>query len=192
MTEYHDQEWGVPLHDEQRHFEFLLLEFMQAGLSWRIILQKREHLRRRFCGFDCRKTAAFGEAEIQSLLADPSIIRNRRKIEAAISNARAFMDIQEAFGSFDSYIWGFTGGASIDHELAESSQMPTTDPLAESVSRDLRSRGFRFIGPTIIYAHLQAIGIILDHETACFRYRQIREEHPDHHWIRGSASKSRE
>lgn len=175
MMTYHDEEWGVPLHDEQRHFEFLLLETMQAGLSWSTVLNKREGFRAAFAGFSVERIAEFGPEDVERLLTDPAIIRNRAKIEAALHNARCFQAIQDdpEYGSFDSYIWSFTGGRPIDHALPRWRDMPVTTELAERVSRDMKRRGFKFVGPTTIYAHLQAIGVVNDHEVSCFRYREL-------------------
>lgn len=175
MRAYHDEEWGVPLHDEQRHFEFLLLETMQAGLSWSTILNKREGFRAAFAGFSVEHVAAFGPEDVERLLSDAAIIRNRSKIEAAVNNAKCFLALgrDPEFGSFDAYIWSFTGGRPIDHALQEWCDMPVSDDLAERVSRDMKRRGFKFVGPTTIYAHLQAIGVVNDHEVGCFRYPEI-------------------
>ncbi len=169
---YHDTEWGVPLHDERRHFEFLLLEMMQAGLSWQTILNKREAFSAAFAAFDPEKISRFTAEDIDRLMTDAGIIRNRRKLEAAVSNAGTFLEIQKEFGSFDSWIWSFTEGRVIDHALDDQSLMPVKNELAETVSREMKRRGFKFVGPVSIYAHLQAIGIINDHLRSCFRYRE--------------------
>jgi len=174
MIKYHDEEWGNPLHDEQRHFEFLLLECMQAGLSWSTILNKRENFREAFDGFDYRKVAVYNEEKILTLLNNPGIIRYRLKIESAINNANRFMEIQEEFGSFDKYIWGFTGGKPVDNGLRTTENMPVTSDLSDEVSKDLKKRGFKFVGSTTIYAHLQAIGVINDHLVNCFRYKEVK------------------
>ena len=175
LTEYHDKEWGTPLHDEDQHFEFLLLECMQAGLNWLTMLKKRENFRKAFDGFDYRKIAGYGEEKIESLLQDPGIIRNRLKIRAAITNARRFLEVQEEFGSFDTYIWSFTGGKTVDRRLESQDKIPVTTELSDRVSADLKKRGFKFVGSTTIYAHLQAIGVVNDHITGCFRHRELRK-----------------
>jgi len=175
LTEYHDTEWGTPLHDEEQHFEFLLLECMQAGLNWLTMLKKRENFRKAFDGFDYRKIAGYGEEKIESLLQDPGIIRNRLKIRAAITNARRFLEVQEEFGSFDAYIWSFTGGKTVDRRLENQGEIPVTTELSDRVSADLKKRGFKFVGSTTIYAHLQAIGVVNDHITGCFRHRELRK-----------------
>ncbi|MEW6548224.1 MAG: DNA-3-methyladenine glycosylase I [Spirochaetota bacterium] len=173
---YHDEEWGTPLHDEGRHFEFLLLETQQAGLSWITILRKREAYRKAFSGFDPRKVALYGEAEVQALLENPGIIRNRRKIEAAIKNAQAFLAIQKEFGSFDAWIWSFTQGKPLVNRWTEPRQIPVTTELSDRVSAEMKKRGFSFVGSTTIYAHLQAIGVVDDHLTRCFRHSDARKD----------------
>jgi DNA-3-methyladenine glycosylase I len=170
---YHDEEWGSPVHDDARHFEFLLLETQQAGLSWLTILRKREAYRRAFAGFDPEKVARFTPAKIETLLADPSIVRNRRKIEGAVKNARAFLAVRKEFGSFDRYLWGFVGGRPVVNSPGTSADIPTTSPLSDELSRDLKARGFAFVGSTTVYAHLQAIGLINDHLVSCFRYPEL-------------------
>ena len=167
---YHDEEWGVPLHDDQRLFEMLILEGMQAGLSWITILKKRPAFRRAFDGFDPQKVALYGEEKIASLLQDSGIIRNRLKIRAAVGNADAFLRVQREFGSFDAYIWSFTKGKQIVNHWEKVEEMPATSPLSDEVSRDLKRRGFRFVGSTICYSFMQAIGMINDHMTWCDRY----------------------
>jgi DNA-3-methyladenine glycosylase I len=174
LREYHDREWGLPLHDEGRHFEYLMLETMQAGLSWLTILKKREAFRSAFAGFAPERIARFGEEEIAACLQNPGIIRNRRKIEAAVKNARAFLDIRGEFGSFDRFLWSFTGGEPVIHTIESEDQMPAQDELSETVSAELKRRGFSFVGPVIVYAHLQAVGVINDHLTSCFRYREVQ------------------
>ncbi|MFP4385162.1 MAG: DNA-3-methyladenine glycosylase I [Spirochaetia bacterium] len=169
LTEYHDTEWGVPLHDEQKHFEFLLLESMQAGLSWLIILKKREAFRQAFDGFDPEKIAEYSETKTAALLENPGIIRNRRKIAAAVSNAGCFLETAKEFGSFDRYIWSFTDNQPVVNRWDRESDIPATTPLSDLISADLKARGFKFVGSTIIYAHLQAIGVVDDHLTDCFR-----------------------
>ena len=170
---YHDEEWGVPLHDDRRLFEFLILEGAQAGLSWELILNRRESYREAFDGFDPAAVAAYGDEKAAELLANPGIVRNRLKVSAAIGNARAFLEVQREWGSFDAYIWGFVDGASIRNAWQSMDQVPATTPLSEAMSRDLRKRGFRFVGPTICYAFMQAIGMVNDHAINCFRYRQV-------------------
>jgi DNA-3-methyladenine glycosylase I len=170
---YHDEEWGVPVRDDRRHFEFLLLEAMQAGLSWRTILRKREGFRAAFADFDPQRVARFDEADEKRLLADAAIIRNGRKIRAAIGNARAFLGVQEDFGSFDAYIWRFVDGSPIQNRFETEAQVPATTPLSEAVSKDLKARGFTFVGPTVIYAHMQATGLVNDHLMSCFRHEQV-------------------
>ena len=168
---YHDIEWGVPVHDDPTHFEFLTLEGAQAGLSWAIVLRKREGYRRAFCGFDVERVARFNRRSVERLVKDPQIIRNRQKIEATLTNARAFLSVQEEFGSFDRYIWAFVDGEPIVNRWRSQKQVPATSPESDALSKDLKSRGFKFVGSTIIYAHMQATGLVNDHLTACFRYR---------------------
>lgn len=170
---YHDEEWGVPLHDDRKLFEFLVLEGAQAGLSWATILRKREAYRRAFDRFDPRRVARYGPREVRRLLGDAGIVRNRRKIESAIDNARAFLRIQEEFGSFDAYIWRFVDGRPIRNRWRTPDQVPARTPLSDAISRDLRQRGFRFVGSTIVYAHLQATGMVNDHLVGCFRHREV-------------------
>lgn len=170
---YHDQEWGVPVHDDRKMFEFLTLEGAQAGLSWYTILRRRDGYRQAFAGFDPEKVARFDEARITALLQDPGIIRNRLKVEAAVTNARAFLRVQEEFGSFCAYIWHFVDGQPRVNELRTLADYPVTSPEAEALSRDLKRRGFRFVGPTICYAHMQATGLVNDHSVDCFRRREI-------------------
>jgi DNA-3-methyladenine glycosylase I len=167
---YHDEEWGVPLHDDRRHFEMLILEGAQAGLSWSTILLRREGYRRAFAGFDPVKVAKFNARKQAALLQDSAIIRNRLKIESAITNARAFLRVQDAFGSFDTYVWKFVGGAPKINYWKEMAQVPATTPESEALSKDLKQRGFRFVGSTVIYAHMQAAGLVNDHTTDCFRH----------------------
>lgn len=167
---YHDQEWGVPLHDDQRLFEMLILEGMQAGLSWITILKKRPAFRRAFDGFDPQKVAMYDEEKIACLLQDKEIVRNRLKIRAAVGNAAAFLQVQREFGSFDAYIWSFTDGKQIVNRWEKIEEMPATSQLSDEVSRDLKHRGFRFVGSTICYSFMQAIGMINDHMVWCDRY----------------------
>ena len=169
--EYHDREWGVPLHDDPRLFEMLILEGAQAGLSWRTILLRRENYRRAFAGFDPRVVARFTVARTRRLLADKGIIRNRLKIEGTVKNARAFLEIQKEFGSFNSYIWNFVGGKPLAHDWNTSKQIPSSSPESDAMSKDLKKRGFTFVGSTICYAFMQAVGMVNDHAVDCFRYR---------------------
>ncbi|RTZ98437.1 MAG: DNA-3-methyladenine glycosylase I [Deltaproteobacteria bacterium] len=170
---YHDEEWGVPLHDDHRLFEFLILEGAQAGLSWRTILNKRDGYRRAFDRFDAEKIARYSEKKTADLLSNPEIIRNRRKITAVIVNARAFLEVQDAFGSFDQYIWQFVDGVPIQNAWKNESLIPAHTSRSAAMSRDLKKRGFSFVGPTICYALMQAIGMVNDHTVDCFRYHQI-------------------
>ncbi len=170
---YHDQEWGVPIHDDRLLFEFLILEGAQAGLSWITILRKRDNYRLAFDGFDPRIVAGYGEQKVQELLANPGIIRNRRKIEAAIQNARAFLQVQSEFGSFDAYIWRFTGGQPKKNAWKTIAEIPAQTDESLAMSKDLAGRGFRFVGPTICYAHMQATGMVNDHTVDCFRYGEV-------------------
>jgi DNA-3-methyladenine glycosylase I len=170
---YHDEEWGVPVHNDRRLFEFLILEGAQAGLSWITILRKRANYRRAFAGFDPQKVAAFGSRELRQLLADPGIVRNRLKLRAAIDNARAFRTIQKERGSFDAFVWRFSGGKPIRHRWRTPAQVPAKTHEAEALSRELVRRGFRFVGPTICYAFMQAVGMVNDHLVDCFRHREI-------------------
>lgn len=172
---YHDVEWGVPMRDDGKLFEFLVLEGAQAGLSWSTILRKREGYRVAFDGFDPVKVASYDEDRISQLLADPGIVRNRQKVRSAVSNARAFLAVQQEFGTFSHYIWSFTGGTPIQNSWRTLDQIPSTSPLAEAISRDLKSRGFRFVGPTIVYAHMQATGMVNDHLVTCFRHAEVAE-----------------
>jgi len=174
MIEYHDTEWGVPLHDDRRLFEFLVLEGMQAGLSWSTILRKRKSFREAFRGFDPAAVAKLGPQDTERLLTDPGIIRNRLKIEAAISNAGSFLAVQKEFGSFDRYIWEFVGGKPVRNRFRDISEIPATSPDSDRISKDLKRRGFKFAGSTIIYAHMQATGMVNDHLVGCFRYNQIK------------------
>lgn len=172
-VQYHDEEWGVPLHDDTRLFEFLVLEGMQAGLSWLTILKRRENYRRAFVGFDPVKVARFTDTDVERLIQDSGIIRNRQKIMAAINNARVFLAIQKEFGSFARYQWDFIGGSPIQNAWSVSSQVPATSPESIAWSKDLKKRGFAFVGPTTVYAHMQACGMINDHTTNCFRYSEV-------------------
>jgi DNA-3-methyladenine glycosylase I len=169
---YHDEEWGVPVRDDGVHFEFLVLEAAQAGLSWWTILRKREGYRRAFANFDATKVARFTPRTVEKLMQDASIVRNRQKIEAAIVNARGFLAIQKAFGSFDRYVWDFVGGRPIVNRWKKKGDVPATSPESDALSKDLKSRGFKFVGSTIVYAHMQATGLVNDHLVGCFRYRE--------------------
>ena len=173
MIAYHDEEWGRPVHDDRRHFEFLVLESAQAGLSWRTILHKREGYRRAFADFDPVRVASFSEADVARLLADASIVRNRRKIASAIANARAFLAVQEELGSFDALLWPFVGGRPRRNRWTSLEQLPAATPESEALSRELRRRGFSFVGPTVVYAHMQACGLVNDHLVNCFRYGEV-------------------
>lgn len=170
---YHDEEWGVPVHDDRVIFEFLVLEGAQAGLSWGTILRKRENFRRAFSEFDPKKVARFDGRKVNSLLKDPGIIRNRLKVESAIQNARAFLRVQDEFGSFDSFVWRFVGGRPKMNRWKTMKEIPSKTPESEAMSKDLLARGFRFVGPTICYAHMQATGMVNDHVTSCFRYKEL-------------------
>lgn len=171
---YHDEEWGIPVHDDKKHFEFLVLESAQAGLSWLTILRKRENYRKAYDGFDVEKVARYDENKINELLQNSGIIRNRRKIEASINNARQFLKVQKEFGSFDNYIWSFVDYKPVVNCWENIQQLPARSELSDRVSKDLKSRGFKFLGSTIIYAHLQATGLINDHLVNCFRYNEIK------------------
>ena len=171
--EYHDKEWGVPVHDDRRLFEFLTLEGAQAGLSWYTVLRKREQYRLAFDHFDPEKVALYNEQQVASLMGNPGIIRNRLKILATINNAQRFLEIQEAFGSFAAYMWRFVDGRPIVHEIRTVSDYQATSPESEAMSKDLRQRGFKFVGSTICYAHMQAIGMVNDHSVDCFRRQEI-------------------
>jgi DNA-3-methyladenine glycosylase I len=173
MQAYHDGEWGVPSHEDRRHFEFLLLEGAQAGLSWSTILNRREGYRRAFDGFDPVRVARYTPSKARELMLDASIVRNRLKIEAAIQNARAFLETQREFGSFDAYCWKFVGGRPLQNRWTRRSIVPASTPESDAFSADLKRRGFRFVGTTIIYAHMQAIGMVNDHLTDCHRYREV-------------------
>jgi DNA-3-methyladenine glycosylase I len=173
MIEYHDTEWGVPLHEDPKIYEFLVLEGMQAGLSWSTVLRKRESFRAAFRGFDPALVAGFVTRDIERLLSDPGIIRNRLKIEAAVTNAACFLAVQKEFGSFDKYIWEFIGGRPVRHRFQDISEIPPTSAESDRISKDLKQRGFKFVGSTIVYAHMQATGMVNDHLVGCFRYKQV-------------------
>ncbi|AFL83504.1 3-methyladenine DNA glycosylase [Belliella baltica DSM 15883] len=171
---YHDEEWGVPVYDDQTHFEFLILESAQAGLSWATILKKREGYRHAFADFDYQVVADLPDSYVTELLQDPSIIRNELKIRAAINNAKRFMEIQSQFGSFSKYIWEFVDGKVIDRQLRSMQNAPATTPESDKLAKDLKKRGFKFLGSTTIYAHMQATGLVNDHLTTCFRYEEVK------------------
>ena len=171
---YHDHEWGVPIHEDQLLFEFLTLETFQAGLSWITILKKRENFRSVFDSFDYQRIAHYNEDKIQDLLHDARIIRNQKKIRATVNNAQRFMEIQKSHGNFSSYIWDFVGNTPIQNSYTKESELPVTTDIATNLSRDLKKKGFRFVGPTVVYAHMQATGMVNDHTTACFRYEEIK------------------
>jgi DNA-3-methyladenine glycosylase I len=175
MTEYHDKEWGTPLHDDKKIFEFMVLDCFQAGLSWKTILYRRENFRKAFDGFDFRKIAKYGPAKYDALLQDAGIIRNKAKISATISNAKCYLDVIREFGSFDAYIWQFTGGTTIDHKRKNLSDIPPRSPESDAMSKDLVKRGFKFVGSTICYAFMQAAGMVNDHTMECFRHREVSE-----------------
>jgi DNA-3-methyladenine glycosylase I len=173
MSTYHDTEWGVPNHDDRRHFEFVILEGAQAGLSWKTILDKREGYRKNFCGFDPAKVAKLTPAKLEKILLDPGIVRNRAKVESAVSNAKAFLQIQKEYGSFDKFLWEFVGGKPVVNTWRTMKQVPPQSDVSDAVAAALKQRGFKFAGSTIMYSHLQACGLINDHLTSCFRYREV-------------------
>lgn len=173
MIDYHDTEWGVPVHDDRMLFEFLILEGAQAGLSWQTILNKRESYRRAFSSFDVAKIAKYKDKDVARLLADPGIVRNRLKVAATIQNAQAFLRTRQEFGSFDAYVWQFVGGRPIDHQLDALKNIPARTAESDAMSKDLLKRGFKFVGSTICYAFMQAVGMVNDHDIKCFRYKQV-------------------
>lgn len=175
-VDYHDREWGVPVYDDKKMFEFLLLESAQAGLSWYTILRRREGYRRAFADFDVHRVAQFTHGDIERLLQDGSIIRNRAKIEAAVNNAQRFIEIQQEFGSFCRYIWGFVNNQVIVNDISSPEACPATSAVSDELAKDMKKRGFKFIGSTIMYAHLQATGLVNDHENGCYRKQQVRLE----------------
>ena len=174
---YHDEEWGVPAKDDATQFEFLTLEAAQAGLSWLTVLKKRENYRRLFANFNPEEVAKFDQAKIEELLQDPGIIRNRLKVEAAVNNARRFLEVQQEFGTFSNYIWGFVDHQPVINHLEKLSDIQASTPLSDRISKDLKKRGFKFVGTTIIYAHLQATGIVMDHIKSCHRYQVLTQQH---------------
>jgi DNA-3-methyladenine glycosylase I len=175
---YHDREWGVPVHDDRRHFEFLVLEGAQAGLSWATVLKRREGYRRAFAGFSAQTVARFDERRIAELLQDPAIVRNEKKIRSAVNNARRFLEVVADFGSFDRYVWSFVGGVPKVNRWRSQDDVPATSVESEALSRDLKSRGFSFVGSTIVYAHMQACGLVNDHTVDCFRHAQLAVRSP--------------
>lgn len=174
--EYHDNEWGLPVHDDQKHFEFLILEGAQAGLSWLTILNKREGYRKAFADFDPVKVARFTEAKCEKILLDPGIVRNRLKVYGAVNNAKRFLEVQKEFGSFDKYIWGFVNGKPIINKWNSLGQIAPTTKESDALSKDLIKRGFKFVGSTVIYSHMQACGLVNDHLTTCFRYKEVNKK----------------
>ena len=170
---YHDEEWGVPVYDDRIHFEFLILEGAQAGLNWSTILKKREGYRKAFVGFDPEVVAELGEAEVETLLLDPSIIRNRLKVKSAVTNAQNFLKVQQEFGTFDKYIWSFVEGNPIVNHWKSMAEVPATTSVSDKLSKDLKKRGFKFVGSTIMYAYMQACGLVNDHASDCFRYKEV-------------------
>lgn len=176
LAPYHDEEWGVPVHDDARHFEFLILEAAQAGLSWLTVLRRRDGYRRAFLDFDAEKVARFGERQIETLLQDPGIIRNRAKVEATVANARALLALRESGTTFDDYLWAFVDGVPVVNRWRDTTELPAETELSKRLSTDLRARGFRFVGPVVVYAHLQAAGLINDHLMSCFRWSELTGE----------------
>ncbi len=173
LIKYHDKEWGVPLHNDKKLFEFLVLEGFQAGLSWLTIMKKRENFRKAFDKFDFNKVAKYDKRKINSLLKDSGVIRNKLKIEGAITNAKAFIQVRKEFGVFDKYIWSFVNGKPINNKFNSLSKLPARTELSDNISKDLKARGFKFVGSTIVYAHMQATGMVNDHTTDCFRYKEL-------------------
>jgi DNA-3-methyladenine glycosylase I len=174
MIKYHDKEWGVPLHNDRKLFEFLILEGFQAGLSWRTILHKRENFRKAFDNFDFNKVAKYDKRKVNSLLKDAGIIRNKLKIESAITNAKAFLQVRKEFGTFDKYIWGFVNGKPAQNKFKSLKELPAKTKLSDKISDDLKKRGFKFVGSTIVYAHMQATGMVNDHVLGCYRYKEVK------------------
>ena len=176
MIKYHDEEWGVPVHNDRKIFEFLILEGFQAGLSWRTILNKRENFRKAFDNFDFNKVAKYDRRKINSLLKNEGIVRNKLKTEAAIQNATAFLQVRKEFGTFDKYIWGFVNGKPIQNKFKSLKELPARTELSDKISDDLRKRGFKFVGSTIVYAHMQATGMVNDHTVSCYRYPELEKK----------------
>jgi len=177
LIKYHNKEWGVPIHNDKKLFEFLILEGFQAGLSWLIIMRKRENFRKAFDNFDFNKVAGYNKRKINSLLKDIGIIRNKLKIEGAVANAKAFIEVRKEFGTFDKYIWSFTNGKTIHNNFKSLKELPARTELSDLISKDLKNRGFKFVGSTIVYAHMQATGMVNDHMKHCFRYKEIVEKY---------------
>jgi len=177
LIKYHDKEWGTPLHNDKKLFEFLILEGFQAGLSWLTILKKRENFRKAFDKFDFNKVATYDQRKINSLLQDSGIIRNKLKIESAVTNAKAFIEVRKEFGTFNKYIWKFTGGRPIHNRFESLKEIPAKTELSDLISKDLKKRGFKFVGSTIVYAHMQATGMVNDHIKSCFRYKELIEKY---------------
>jgi DNA-3-methyladenine glycosylase I len=177
MREYHDNEWGVPVHHDRTHFEFILLEGVQAGLSWSTVLKRRENYREAFDNFDYEKVAKYDSSDIEELLKNPGLIRNRRKIESHINNARAFLDVRDVYGSFDEYIWGFVNHKPEMNSFTSFKEMPASTEISEIMAKDLKKKGFSFVGPTICYAYMQTVGMVNDHLTHCFRWKEIKEKY---------------
>lgn len=177
MIKYHDKEWGIPVHNDRKLFEFLILEGFQAGLSWRTILHKRENFRKAFDNFDFNKIAKYDRRKINALLKDEGIIRNKLKVEAAITNARAFLRVRKEYGSFDKYIWSFVNGKPIQNKFKSLKQLPAKTKLSDKISEDLKKRGFKFVGSTIVYAHMQATGMVNDHVVNCYRHKEIKNKY---------------
>ena len=175
MTAYHDREWGKPVYNDRKLFEFLVLESFQAGLSWRTILHKRENFRRAFRGFDFRRVARFGARDRARLMGDAGIVRNRLKIQAAIVNAGLFLEVRKEFGTFSKYMWSWVKGKPLLHRIKRQGEIPSVIPEAEAWAKDLKKRGFKFLGPTVVYAHMQAVGMVNDHMVGCFRHRQVQK-----------------
>ena len=175
MIKYHDKEWGVPLHNDRKLFEFFILEGFQAGLSWRTILHKRENFRKAFDNFDFNKIAKYSKRKINSLLKDAGIVRNKLKIEGAITNAKAYLQVRKEFGTFDKYIWGFVNGKPIQNKFKSLNELPAKTELSDKISEDLKKRGFKFVGSTIVYAHMQATGMVNDHIKTCYRHKEVKE-----------------
>ena len=171
---YHDTEWGTPAHDDFRHFEFLVLEAAQAGLSWLTILKRRDGYRKAYRGFDPARVARFAARDVERLLGDPGVIRNRLKVGSSINNARRFLEVQKEFGTFDAYLWSWTGGKAVINRWAGQAEVPPRTELSDAVSKDLKARGFSFVGSTIIYSHLQAVGVVNDHLVSCFRWKAVQ------------------
>lgn len=174
---YHDREWGIPVYDDQKLFEFLTLETFQAGLSWYTILKKRENFRKAFADFDYKRVSSFGEDDVRALLANPGIVRNTLKVKAAVANAQAFLKVREEFGSFSDYIWGFADGKPVVNQFKELREVPASTPLSDRISKDLKKRGFKFVGTTVVYAHMQATGMVNDHLTNCWTRNQRTDKY---------------